>query len=162
MFFSTHEGVIDAKGRVSVPAPFRAALGGEDRIYVWPAYDGRVCLVGGGEALLNHYRQVLRLMNPHDPACQAITHKVFGIGAELKMDEPGRVRIPEGHLAAAGIKTKLIFTGAFERFCIWSPERFAEYDAEMSAQAVANLKNLDAPFQAALAAGAISGNGGAR
>ena len=159
MFFSTYESAIDAKGRVSVPASFRAALGGSSRVYVWPAFDGRECLEAGGEALMNDYRQILARMSPHDPAREAIAHAVFGRSADLKMDEPGRVKLPEAQLAAAGIKTKLVFSGAFDRFRIWSPERFAAYDAAMSSQAAANLEKLDAPFQAALAAGAIAGGG---
>ena len=159
MFFSNYDGAIDAKGRVSVPASFRAALGGASRVYVWPAFDGRGCLEAGGEALMHDYRQILARMSPHDPAREAIAHSVFGRSAELKMDEPGRIKLPEAQLEAAGIKAKLVFSGAFDRFRIWSPERYAAYDASMSAQASANLDKLDAPFQAALAAGAISGGG---
>ena len=159
MFFSTYESAIDAKGRVSVPASFRAALGGASRIYVWPAFDGRNCLEAGGEALMNDYRQILARMSPHDPAREAIAHSVFGRSADLKMDEPGRIKLPAAQLKAAGIKGKLVFSGAFDRFRIWSPERFTAYDAEMSAQATANLDKLDEPFKAALADGAISGGG---
>ncbi|CAN0596771.1 unnamed protein product, partial [Laminaria digitata] len=32
VFVSTYESAIDAKGRVSIPASFRAALGGGNRI----------------------------------------------------------------------------------------------------------------------------------
>ena len=159
MFFSTYESAIDAKGRVSVPASFRAALGGGNRVYVFPSFEGRACLEAGGEALMNDYRQILARMSPHDPAREAIDHAVFGRSADLKMDDPGRIKLPDGHLAAAGIKTKLVFSGAFDRFRIWSPEAYAAYDAETSAQASANLTKLDAPFQAALAAGAIADGG---
>ena len=109
--------------------------------------------------MLNDYRQILARMSPHDPAREAIAHAVFGRSADLKMDDPGRIKLPEAHLLAAGIKTKLVFSGAFDRFRIWSPEAYAAYDAEMSAQASANLTKLDAPFQAALAAGAIADGG---
>ncbi|MFT5931385.1 MAG: MraZ protein, partial [Hyphomonas sp.] len=40
MFVSTYESAIDVKGRVSIPAPFRAALGGGTRIFLWQALDG--------------------------------------------------------------------------------------------------------------------------
>lgn len=159
MFFSNYDGAIDAKGRVSVPASFRAALGGVNRLYVWPSFDGRGCLEAGGEALMNDYRQILARMSPHDAAREAIAHSVFGRSAELKIDEPGRIKLPDVQLAAADIQTKLVFSGAFDRFRIWSPERYAAYDATMTAQASANLDKLDAPFQAALAAGAIASGG---
>lgn len=155
MFSSSTESVIDAKGRVSIPASYRSALGRGSRIYVWPSFGGRVCLEAGGEALMNHYRQILARMSPHDPAREAIAHSVFGRCVELKMDDPGRVKLSEAQLRVAGIKSKLVFSGAFDRFLIWNPERYAEYDAEMAAQAAANRGKLDAPFQAALAAGAF-------
>ena len=160
VFFSTFESAIDAKGRVSVPASFRAALGGASRVYVWPAFDGRGCLEAGGEALMNDYRQILARMSPHDPAREAIAHSIFGRSADLKMDDPGRIKLPDAQLKAAGITKEVIFSGAFDRFRIWSPERYAAYDSEMAAQANANLDKLDAPFQAALEAGAIGGSSG--
>ena len=51
VFVSTYESAIDAKGRVSIPASFRAALGGGNRIFLWSALDGSGCLEGGGEDL---------------------------------------------------------------------------------------------------------------
>ena len=84
MFFSTYEGAIDAKGRVSVPASFRAALGGGVRVYVWPSFDGRGCLEAGGEALMQDYRQILARMSPHDPAREAIAHAVFGVTPNIR------------------------------------------------------------------------------
>jgi len=56
VFFSTYEGAIDAKGRVSIPAPFRAALGGNTRVFIWVAPDGSGALEGGGEALMELYK----------------------------------------------------------------------------------------------------------
>lgn len=134
MFFSTFHSAIDAKGRVSVPAPFRAALGGESHVYIWPSFSGRLCLEGGGNALMDDYRRELGRLGMHNPAREAISHSVFGRSVHLKMDEPGRIKLPPTLLAAAGIETDLVFVGGFERFRIWSPERYAEYDAEMSAQ----------------------------
>ena len=67
MFVSTYETAIDAKGRVSVPAPFRAALSGGSRVFLWPAIDGSGCLEGGGDELMSIYRQTLARMAPNDP-----------------------------------------------------------------------------------------------
>lgn len=160
MFFSTFHSAIDAKGRVSVPASFRAALGGETHVYIWPAYDGRRCLEGGGQALMDDYRRILAQMSPHDETREAIAHTVFGRNVHLKMDDPGRIKLPDAMLEAAGIKSELVFSGGFDKFRIWSPERFAEYDAEMTAKAAASRDKLDAPFKAALATGALSASRG--
>lgn len=162
MFVSTYETSLDAKGRVSVPAPFRAALSGGSRIFLWPAIDGSGCLEGGGDELMALYRQTLARMAPNDPNRRAFMHTIFTRSADLKMDDTGRISIPGGLLEAAGIEKKLIFAGAFDRFHIWEPSRFAEFDAQMAETAQNNQDALAEPFQQAMAAGGLPGfgNGG--
>lgn len=166
MFSSNYESAIDAKGRVSVPARFRAELDGSDRIFVWPSLKGHKCLEAGGDALMDYYRHILLRMSPSDPDREAIVHVIFGRSAELKMDEPGRVKLPDSLLAHAGIEKQVLFAGALERFLIFSPEAYAAYDAEKSGHAGAAMAKLDGPFQSALAAGtltdALPRNGGGR
>jgi MraZ protein len=53
----------------------------------------------------------------------------------------------------------LIFAGALDRFHIWEPDRFAAFDAVMEGQLRESQDALDAPFQAALAAGALKLDG---
>ena len=160
MFSSNYESALDAKGRVSIPAAFRAALGGAGYVHVWPAFDGKVCLEAGGEDLRTYYRSILAQMQPSDLAREAIAHAIFGRSKQLKMDEPGRITLPEPMLEAAGIEKAVVFSGAVDRFRIWSPERYAEYDAQMLAIARERQNELDAPFRAALAAGALPGGSG--
>lgn len=163
VFTSTHEGSIDSKGRVSVPAPFRATLGGVEHIYVWPATDGSPCLEGGGDALMNSYTQLLLRMSPHDPRRKAYTHAIYTRAATLKMDNTGRVKLPDGLLASAGITDKLLFAGALDRFYIWSPDRYAAHDAEMADAMKDNPDPLSDAFDLALQAGAVPGlDGGAQ
>ncbi|MDJ0920114.1 MAG: division/cell wall cluster transcriptional repressor MraZ [Henriciella sp.] len=157
MFVSTHETSLDAKGRVSVPASFRHALGGGTRIFLWPASDGSPCLEGGGEALMATYRQTLARMSPTDPARRAFMHAIFTRSADLKMDDTGRISIPKPLLAGAGITKELVFAGSFDRFHVWAPDRFEAFDAEMAEQLETHQSAIDAPFQAALAAGGILG-----
>ena len=159
MFVSTYETSLDAKGRVSVPAPFRAALAGGNRIFLWPAIDGSGCLEGGGDELMAVYRQTLARMAPNDPNRRAFMHTIFTRSADLKMDDTGRISIPQPLLDAAGIEKKLVFAGAFDRFHVWEPSRFAEFDTQMSETARDNQDALAEPFQQAMAAGGLPGLG---
>ena len=162
IFTSTHEGSIDAKGRVSIPAPFRATLGGAERIYVWPATDGSLCLEGGGDALLNAYKQMLMRLSPQDPRRRAYMHAIFTRAADLKMDDGGRVKLPPAMLEKLGVKDKVLFAGALDRFQIWEPETFAAYDAKMAEAMRNNPDPLTDAFELTLQAGAIPGlEGGA-
>lgn len=159
MFISTYETALDAKGRVSVPASFRAALGGGSRLFVWPAMDGSGCLEGGGDELMAVYRQTLARMAPTDPHRRAFMHAIFTKSADLKMDDTGRITLPAHLLEAAGIEKKLVFAGAFDRFHIWEPSRFHAFDQKMAQAALNNQSALDEPFQKAMASGNLPGIG---
>ncbi|MEM1106724.1 MAG: division/cell wall cluster transcriptional repressor MraZ [Pseudomonadota bacterium] len=159
MFVSTYESAIDAKGRVSVPAPFRAALGGGSRIFLWPALDGSKCLEGGGEDLMALYRQTISRLPLQSRERKALTLAIVSRSADLKMDEPGRVKIPEEMLARVGIDHRMVFVGALESFQIWSPEAYAAYEGDM-AGAVSDPKVINAlaaPYDAAIGAGSVPG-----
>lgn len=143
-----------------MPAPFRAALAGGNRIFLWPAIDGSGCLEGGGDELMALYRQTLARMAPNDPNRRAFMHTIFTRSADLKMDDTGRISIPASLLEAAGIEKKLVFAGAFDRFHIWEPSRFAAFDAQMAETALKNQDAMAEPFQQAMAAGGLPGIGG--
>ena len=162
MFVSTYEGAIDAKGRVSVPAPFRSALGGGSRVFLWPALGGLGCLEGGGEALMSVYHQTISRLPTLSKKRRLLTAAIISRAADLKMDEPGRIKIPEELLASVGITDKLIFVGALDSFQIWSPEAYAAFQAEVDAASDEEeiLSALDAPYDATVAAGGVPGLSG--
>jgi MraZ protein len=124
VFFSTYEGAIDAKGRVSIPAPFRAALGGNTRVFIWIAPDGSGALEGGGEALMELYAETLAELPLQSPVREAFVTAVIAGSADLKIDDTGRIKLPEEFCSAAGLTDRIRFTGAIESFKIWDPARF--------------------------------------
>ncbi|MCA8902408.1 MAG: division/cell wall cluster transcriptional repressor MraZ [Hyphomonas sp.] len=135
MFVSTYESAIDAKGRVSIPAPFRAALGGGNRIFLWPALDGSGCLEGGGEALMAMYRATLTRLPPQSKVRKALVTRIIAGSADLKMDETGRIKLPDELCKAAGLTDRITFAGNMDSFQIWNPERHAAFNADMAVAA---------------------------
>lgn len=135
MFVSTYEGAIDAKGRVSIPAPFRAALGGGQRVFLWIALDGSGALEGGGEALMAMYSDVLALLPPQSEARDALVSCIIAGSADLKIDETGRIKLPDDLCAAAGLTDRIRFSGQMDSFRIWTPEAHARHLAQMRATA---------------------------
>lgn len=157
MFVSTFETSLDSKGRVSVPAPFRHALAGGARIFLYPALDGSPCLEGGGDALMQQNQTTLLRMSPNTTARKVFLNRTVSKAIDLKLDDTGRIKIPEKHLAMAGIGKDLVFVGAMDRFYLWKPERYAAYDAEMEAQLGDVQSDFEGSFNAAFAATGIRG-----
>ena len=153
MFVSSFETSLDAKGRVSVPASFRHALSGGTRLFLYPALDGAPCLEGGGEALMQQNQQLMLRMSPNSTARRVFMNRTVSKAAEMRMEDTGRIKIPERHLALAGITKSLIFVGAMDRFYIWEPSRYAAFDSEMEAQLGDMQDALEGSFNAAYAGG---------
>lgn len=135
VFVSTYESAIDAKGRVSIPASFRAALGGGNRIFLWLALDGSGCLEGGGEALMAMYRATLTRLAPHSPARKALVTRIIAGSADLKMDDTGRIKLSDELMTAANLTDRVKFAGNMDSFQIWNPDRHAEHFDAMAAEA---------------------------
>lgn len=135
MFLSRHTNTLDAKGRVSVPADFRAVVAGNggaaidtayDGIIVWPSFDGAY-LEGGGIALLRDYQALIENMDPYDDARIAFERSIFAESRRLPFDSNGRVSMPKEFAEHAGLNGHAMFVGLGRKFEIWSP---AQYEAQ--------------------------------
>lgn len=130
-FVSTVVNKLDAKGRVSVPAPFRQILSAQAtpglyciRSFVTPSLDGF------GQALIDSFAQRLDQLDPlfsetHDAQAQV----VFGGSVLLNFDDEGRVRLPDAFIAHAGITDRVTFIGLGRKFEMWDPVRFEPIEA---------------------------------
>lgn len=136
-----------------MPASFRAALGGEQEIYVYPATDGSGFLEAGGSALIRKNQKLIRRMNPQSGAGRAFQHAFFTRSARPKMDDAGRIKLPKQLLEAANITKDIVFAGADDRFRIWAASTFIEHDKQMTNDAVAHQAALDKAFEELLASG---------
>ena len=120
MFLSSYESGVDVKKRVSIPAPFRKTLDGEDSVFLWPSLD-KPCLEGGGMSLVLKFQRAISRLKPLDPRREALATSIFGRGRYAKFDEGGRIVLEADLLAHAGIDDKARFVGLGDRFQIWTP-----------------------------------------
>jgi MraZ protein len=144
MFLSSYESGVDAKKRVSIPAPFRKALSGEESVFLWPAVD-KSCLEGGGEALVRKFQRAISRLRPMDPRREALATNIFGAGRHCKFDEGGRIVLEGDLLGHAGIRDKVRFVGLGDRFQIWTPEAHLSRAGQLRQLALENLDLLE-PF----------------
>ena len=130
-FVSHHVLRLDAKGRVSVPASFRAVLArdGFDGLYCHPALD-RPALDAGGNSLLAEIESLIAGFSPYSEEREQFSLALFGTSETLKIDGEGRVVLTDAHKAHAGINEAVIFVGLGHKFRIWEPGRFRAELAE--------------------------------
>lgn len=146
MFLSTTTNGIDAKGRLSVPADFRAIVrnGPFDGIYVWPSFDGEY-LEGGGQSLMDRYLQMIESMDPYDDARVALERAIFGSARPLSFDANGRITLPKPFAEHAGLDAKATFVGLGARFEIWNPDVYAAHEVEARKFARENKRAMKLP-----------------
>jgi MraZ protein len=133
-FVATFENRLDQKGRVSVPAPFRAVLAreGQDGLYCYPALD-RPAIDAGGAKLQAAIAKRLEPFETFSDDYETLSTAFYGESRILKIDPDGRVILPEEFRAYAGVTDTAVFVGQGFKFQIWEPERFAERQREARA-----------------------------
>ena len=77
MFLSNFESGVDAKKRVSIPAPFRKVLGGADSVFLWPSLD-KPCIEGAGEGLMQQFEDSMADLDLMDPRRIALANYIMG------------------------------------------------------------------------------------
>ena len=149
-FVSHYTLRLDAKGRVSIPAPFRAVLArdGFEGLYCYGTLD-RPALDAGGNALLGDIEALIALFPPYSEEREQFSAALYGTSEVLKVDGEGRVILTEALKSHAGIGDAVAFAGLGHKFQIWEPERFRAELAEATAKVRALKKQLSSRVAAA-------------
>jgi MraZ protein len=142
LFIDTFVNRIDKKGRVSVPATFRAALATSNSlgqnfsgIVALPAfrYDALQCAgLDWLQTLVDQMGKVDLFSDVHDD----LSTTLFSDTKQLAFDGEGRIVLPEMLLDHAKLKDEAAFVGRGEIFEIWHPKTFAEHRAEARRRAL--------------------------
>lgn len=132
LFLSTFHNRIDKKGRVSVPAQFRAALAAKTLANDFQgivAYQSPInaCIEACGMSRIIKLNERIESFDPYSQERDAFVTTLFGESVQLSFDGEGRVMLPEQLIEAAGLKEQATFVGKGEIFEIWEPEAFADY-----------------------------------
>jgi len=124
-FVSNYTLRLDAKGRVSIPAPFRQVLArdGFDGLYAYPALD-QPALDAGGNALLGEIEQLIASFPSYSDERENLSTALYGTSETFNIDGGGRVVLTERLKSHAGIADAVAFVGLGHKFQIWEPERF--------------------------------------
>lgn len=140
-FLSNAVNRIDSKGRVSVPAHFRAVLAkrGDGDLYGLRALDMPALDVGGLD-LLDRYEQRIAQEDPFAQSADDMSFFCHGDGAFLKLDGDGRITMTDFMREHTGIEAEVAFVGRGAFFQMWEPQRFHAYREEARAR-LSRLRN---------------------
>lgn len=140
IFLSTFVNRIDKKGRVSVPASFRAVLGPKApgivvfRSLQYEALDA--CSTSHLEIL----SKSLEKLDLAPEMYELIETTIFGGSVQIPFDSEGRITLPP-HLAhPLNITTEAAFVGRRKTFQIWDPEKLTAHEA--AARSAARAKDI--------------------
>jgi transcriptional regulator MraZ len=140
-FIGEYQHSVDGKGRIAIPARFRARL------------EGGAVLTRGVEACLYVYpletweekARALEAAITNPRQRRLVERRFFGMAHECELDGQGRIVLPAAFREYAGLPAsgngkvgtgngangngvgEALVLGARERFEIWSPERWQEY-----------------------------------
>ncbi|MGH7067123.1 MAG: division/cell wall cluster transcriptional repressor MraZ, partial [Acetobacteraceae bacterium] len=125
-FLGTHQNKLDAKGRVSIPAPFRAALKAEiaadDTIsfvvrpsHIYP------CIEAWPLSAFEKLEEPLDQLATFSEEQQDLATVIYPDALPLECDREGRVLLPESLVRHAGLSLAVTFLGLGRNFQIWEP-----------------------------------------
>jgi MraZ protein len=124
-FVSNYTLRLDAKGRVSIPAQFRAVLArdGFEGLYCYPSL-AQPAVDAGGNALLTGIKNLIDDFPDYSDERDELQLALYGTSETLKLDAEGRVMLTETLKSHAGITGEVSFVGLGDKFQLWEPSRF--------------------------------------
>lgn len=131
LFLSTYVNKVDKKGRVSVPAPFRAVLSNQHfpGIVAYGSFINACIEACGMDRLERLYKQI-EALDPFSEERDAFSNTILGGSQQLSFDSEGRVMLPDALMVQAGIDDQAVFVGKGETFEIWQPKAYEDYAVE--------------------------------
>ena len=126
MFLGEYQHTLDAKGRVSLPAKFRAEMTGS--LVVSKGLDNCLYVYSADE--YRSFVEDLTLGNDFNSK-QRHLRRFFVAGAqEVELDSAGRISLSPALRDYAGLKKEIAVTGNGNRIEIWDSEAWATYNSE--------------------------------
>ena len=128
LFLSSYINKIDKKGRVSVPASFRATLSKQEFPGII-AYSSFInpCVEACGLNRIEVLNQTIDSLDPYSEIRDAFATTILGGCMQLAFDSEGRVILPENLIEFAKLDEQACFVGKGATFEIWNPKIFEGY-----------------------------------
>ena len=114
--------IIDAKGRLIIPARFRELLGEE--FILTKGLDG--CLSIYPMDAWEAFETKLRALPLTNKNARTFTRFFVAGATNCELDRQGRILVPQTLREFAGLEKEVVLTGNLDRIEIWSKEKWSE------------------------------------
>ncbi len=144
----TYQARFDAKGRMSVPAPFRAILrtgsaDGTAALVLRPS-DRHRCIEGWPAATFDALTARFEHLDLFSQDDDDLRTALYAAAWPVEADKEGRISVPEFLVQHAGLTETAVFMGKGRSFEIWEPAGAGRRMAEASQGIVARQVTLPA------------------
>lgn len=123
-FMGTHRARLDRKGRISVPAGFRAALGklASPEIILRPSHRA-ACIDVWPRPVLEEAEAPLARLDLFGETSEALAAALYADATPLSADIEGRIMLSEALIDHAGLarEAEVAFIGLGRTFQMWEP-----------------------------------------
>lgn len=145
LFMDTVINKVDAKGRVSLPADYRAIVKELSTEIVCYRSLSAPCIEGCLEESLDKLANVIEDATDFFSETQDnLTNLIFGDARRFTFDSTGRIMLSEKLLKHADITDTAVFVGKGRKFQIWNPQNWAKEEARIRAEVMKNRPVLKA------------------
>lgn len=145
LFLSRYDNKVDRKGRVSVPAPYRAVLTAQsfNGIVAYPSPVLPAVEACGMDRFETLAASIDRQTTPFSDKHGALATALLTRSHPLSFDSEGRVMLPAALLECANITDMATFAGRGGTFQIWQPAAFAAYEQDAISRAREEAVDLE-------------------
>ncbi len=130
MFLGEYEHSLDAKGRLAIPARFRALLG--EGAVMSRGFDG--CLVIYPADVWRTVAEKLDTLTTTQEAARLAKRFVFAGASECEFDRQGRILVPAFLRTYAALAESAAVVGQYSRIEVWDVARWGEMSARAEAE----------------------------
>ena len=135
MFLGQYQHSLDEKGRLTIPAVFRDALG--EGAFVSQGFDRNLMVMGA--AYFQQVYERINAMSITDPAARLLRRLILSSAYQVEVDKAGRILLPQNLRLFLALNGEAMVVGQGEYFEIWTPAEWGRQmqtlqDAEANAQ----------------------------
>ena len=127
MFTGEYRHTVDEKGRLAVPARFRAEFAQGAQVSKW--IDG--CAALHPKADWDALAEKVTALPVTDTGSRTFQRFLFAAAFEITLDRQGRFVLPAVLREFAGLESEVVVVGARNHLEFWSPPIWRTYSAQM-------------------------------